>query len=175
MNGEEMLGLSARDIMTREVITVRKGASIEEALRLMADKDVSGLIVVDPDGQLEGIITEKDVLLKGQAPVETPKLGLYGPWMLPDEVIAEMYRRSRSTTVEQAMTRQVVAYAEDSAVTDIARAMMEHNINRVPIVADKKVIGIVSRGDIVKAMSCMISGCVYEPDEPRERKAIELS
>jgi CBS domain-containing protein len=169
-----MLGLSARDIMTREVITVRKGASIEQALMLMADNNVSGLIVVDQDGLLEGIITEKDVLLKGQAPVEKPKLGLYGPWMLPDEVIAEMYRRARSTTVEEAMTRQVVAYSEDSAVTDIARAMMEHNINRVPIIADRKVIGIVSRGDIVRAMSCMINGCVYEPDTVREGKVIEL-
>jgi CBS domain-containing protein len=169
-----MLGLSARDIMTRKVVTIRKGASIEEALRLMAEKEVSGLIVVDQDDNMEGIITEKDVLLKGQAPVETPKLGLYGPWLLPDEVIAEMYKRSRSDRVEEAMTRQVVSYSEDSAVTDIARAMIEHNINRIPITEGRKVIGVVGRGDIVRAMSCMVNGCICKADTKRNRKTIEL-
>ena len=161
--------------MTRDVITIRKGASIEEALRVMAENKIGGLPVVDADGNIVGVITETDVLLKGQSPVEAPKLAFYGPWVLPDDVIMELYKKSRGSKVEDAMTSQVIAFTEDSAVTDIARAMMEHNINRVPIVAGRKVTGIVSRSDIVRAMARLINGPMPDEAKPGKRKAIELT
>jgi len=170
-----MLNISAKDIMTRDVITIRKGASIEEALRLMAENDVSGLPVVDVDGNLEGIITETDMLLKGQSPVERPKMAFYGPWLLPEDVVGEMYKKSRGTRVEDSMSKQVIAFGEDSAVTDIARKMIEHNINRVPILRDRKVIGIVSRRDIVHAMAHAANGPLSSDKKKKVQKTIELT
>jgi CBS domain-containing protein len=171
-----MLGISAKDIMTRDVTTIRKGSSIEEALRLMAEKEVSGLPVVDLDDNLEGIITETDVLLKGQSPVEAPRLAFYGPWLLPDDIVSDMYRKSRGSRVEDAMTRQVIAFGEESAVTDIARVMVEHNINRVPIVNGRKVVGIVSRRDIVRAMASLVNGpSKHDRALAKERKVIDLT
>lgn len=170
-----MLSISAKDIMTRDVITIRKGASIEEALRMMAENDVSGLPVVDADGNLEGMITETDMLLKGQAPVERPKMAFYGPWILPEDVVAEMYKKSRGTSVEDSMTKKVIAFSEDSAVTDIARKMIEHNINRVPILRDRKVIGIVSRRDIVHAMARAANGMLANDTKKKKQKPIELT
>ena len=148
-----MLSLTAKDIMTRDVITVRKGSSINEALRLMACNNVSGLPVVDSDNHLVGILTESDVLLKGQySPPSMTNIpvGIFAPQI---EGVDEAYRRAQSTLVEEAMTNKVLAYMEDSLVVDIARAMIEHAINRVPIVRDNQVVGIVSRLDVVKALA----------------------
>jgi len=148
-----MLSLCAQDIMTRDVVTVKKGASVEEALRLMANHKVSGLPVVDVDGCLQGIITESDLLLKGQiVPLDqrATKNGLFGS--APDGV-DEAFRRAQSELVEGAMTRRVLAFAEESLVVDIAREMIEHAVNRVPIVRDCRVVGIVSRRDVIKALA----------------------
>lgn len=148
-----MLSLTAKDIMTRDVITVHKGSSIDEALRLMACNNVSGLPVIEADNRLVGIITESDVLLKGQYTPPSKlsaSAGIFAPQM---EGVDEAYRRAQSTLVEEAMTQKVLTYMEDSLVVDIARAMIEHAINRVPIVRDGQLVGIVSRLDVVKALA----------------------
>ncbi len=170
-----MLSISAKDIMVRNVVTIKKGSSIEEALGTMAEKEISGLPVVDVDGNLEGIITESDVLMKGQSPVGRVRPLNNGPWPLPDEVVEEMYRKSRGTTVEEAMTSTVITFSEDSAASDIARVMIEHNINRVPILDGRKVVGIVSRADIVRAMATLVNGPSKRSTKKQERKVIELT
>lgn len=174
-----MLSLTAKDIMTREVITIRKGASIEEALKLMACNDISGLPVVDIENNLIGIITESDVLLKGQyIPTES-----YSPinnsiFKPRTEGIVEAYRRAQASLVEEAMTRKVLVFMEDSFVVDIARAMIEQAVNRVPIIREGKVIGIVSRKDVVKALARAASVnsnyCGDDESEIRTGKLIEL-
>lgn len=170
-----MLSLCARDIMTRDVVTIHKNATVDSALRLMARHNVSGLPVVDTDGCLQGMITESDVLLKGQSQApqreKTPN-GIFTP--APDGVV-EAYRRAKSELVEEAMTRRVVVFQEESRVVDIARAMIEHAINRVPIVRDCKVVGIVSRGDVVRALageSEALGG--RDPQDLQPARVIEL-
>lgn len=170
-----MLSLCAKDIMTRDVVTARKGTSIEEALRIMAQRGVSGLPVVDTEGCLVGIITESDVLLKGlHVPSEWREAppGLFAPQ--PDGV-DEAYRRAQGQLVEDAMTRKVIVFMEDSLVVDIARAMIENAVNRVPIVDGCKVVGIVSRRDVIRAMAqeSKVLGD-YDPDSVRAGKVLEL-
>jgi len=171
-----MLGFSAKDIMERNVITIRKGASIEEALQLMAENNISGMPVVDIDGNIVGMISETDVLLKGQSNPPARRRALYGLWIMPDELVDEIYRRSHAALVEEAMTTKVITFTEESAVTDIARVMIEHNINRVPIVRDGKIVGIISRSDIVRAMARLINGPMpADVDDDDDRKVIELT
>jgi len=148
-----MLSLTAGDIMTRNVITIHKGASIEEALNKMADNRVSGLPVVDSNDCLEGIITESDLLLKGQLAITDARAVRNSIFTPHPDGIDEAYRRAQSELVEDAMTRRVLAFREESLVTDIAREMIEHAVNRVPIVQDCRVVGIVSRRDIIKALA----------------------
>lgn len=170
-----MLGLCARDIMTRDVVTVRKGNSIDEAMRLMSKHRVSGLPVVDTAGNLVGMITESDVLLKGLSTppeVRAQPPGLFAP---KPHGVDEAYRRAQSEIVEEAMTTKVVVFMEDSLVVDIARAMIERAINRVPIVDGSKMVGIVSRRDVIRAIAK--SGTPageYDADEVRTGKVIEL-
>ncbi len=171
-----MLTLSARDIMTRDVVTTHKGSSIGEALNKMANSKVSGLPVVDGDNCLQGIITESDVLLKGQAALcdqHAQPNGLFTPH--PDG-IDEAYRRAQAELVEDAMTRKVLTFMEDALVVDIARAMIEHAVNRVPIVNDGcRVVGIVSRRDVVKALAREAEALGdYDACNVRSGKLIEL-
>jgi CBS domain-containing protein len=167
-----MLTQCAKDIMTRDVLTIKRGASIDEALRLMSESHVSGLPVVDLDGCVEGIITESDVLLKGQAQIPSPLPVTSVEGFDTEDVVDEMYRRARAETVADAMTTKVVTFTEGSAVTDIARVMIEKQINRVPILRDCKVVGIVSRKDIVRAMALAVTG----PRPPRKkRERIDLT
>ncbi|MGQ9807742.1 MAG: CBS domain-containing protein [Armatimonadota bacterium] len=145
---------TADQIMTRNVITVKKGASVEEAMRLMAKHNISGLPVVDVDDKLVGIISEKDLLLRGMPVPSSGPAPLPFTEKLPDPV-AEAAARASAVTVGEAMTRKVISFTEKSSVADIARAMVEHNINRVPIVRDGKVVGIISRGDVIRSMAAL--------------------
>lgn len=167
-----MLSLCARDIMTRDVVTARKGTSIEEAMRIMAENKISGLPVVDTDGSLVGIITESDVLLKGIHLPSEMRGSSPGLFALKPDGIDEAYRRAQSECVEDAMTRKVIVYEEDSLVVDIARAMVEHAINRVPIVDGRRLVGIVSRRDVIRAMAHAAAN--GESGEVRSGKVIEL-
>lgn len=170
-----MLSLTAKDIMTRDIFTVHKGTSIEEALRLMACNNISGLPVVDTDNCLLGIITESDVLLKGQFITPEEETRPSRQSVLHPDGLDDAYRRAQATLVEDAMTRKVLAFMENSLVVDIARAMMECNVNRVPIVQGCQVVGIVSRRDIVKALANeanALEGC--EQPDIRKGRLIEL-
>lgn len=170
-----MLSLTAKDIMTRDPITIRKGATVEEALRLMAEHRVSGLPVTDVAGCLEGIITESDLLLKGQAVPPRYRSKVSGVFAPKPDGLEEAHRKAQANTVEEAMTRRVLVFSEDSLVVDIARALMEQAVNRVPIVRDCKVVGIVSRMDIVRAMAKAANGYDYDSEgDTRAGRVIEL-
>lgn len=170
-----MLSARARDVMTREVITVRRGTSVDKALTTMAERGISGLPVVDVEGTLLGIITESDLLLKGQALIPGDAT-VSNPLQMPSPgVVDEAYRRSRASVVEDAMTTRVLVFEEESLAVDIARAMIERAVNRVPIVRQRKVVGIVSRKDIVRAMAQATNGTnLRDSDEPRKGRVIEL-
>lgn len=169
-----MLQMEAWQIMNRDVVTVKKGASVEEALKLMTKHHVSGLPVVDADGYIVGIITESDLLLKDQAPVLDKPRPIKGHQPVPEEVLEKAYKKARAELVEDAMTKDVIAFSEDSLVADIARVMVELGINRVPIIRDRKVVGIISRMDIIKAMAASLTPATDTAKPKRKREPIEL-
>ena len=124
MEIEQMVKASA--IMKTDVITVTKGEDICDAIRIMVLNNVTGLPVVNEDGTVAGIITEKDVL----------KL-LYSGTDKPG-------------TVEEFMTTNVVCFEHDATLADIADCLMMNRIRRVPILRQGRLVGIISRKDIIK-------------------------
>lgn len=117
---------TAKDIMTKDVITIKKDTSIRDVIGIILNKRISGLPVVADDMSLEGIISEKDLLQL----VFTDSI---------DEV-----------TVESIMTRDVVTFREDSELFDICDYFMNENIKRVPILSGNKLAGILSRKDMLR-------------------------
>jgi CBS domain-containing protein len=116
----------ASDIMTRKVATISPRASVQEAAQLLDQKRISGAPVVDPDGKIIGIITEADIISK------VDREGL---------------------RVIDIMSHDVIAVDEETPVNEIAALLTERKIKRVPVVENGKLVGIVSRADIVHAVA----------------------
>ncbi len=119
--------LKAKDIMTKEVITVRKDTPIFEALELLAKNNITGVPVVEDDMTLVGILTEKDV----------PRL-FY------------THEDHKNETVNSFMSQPVVHVDENESLSEVCACLMNYFLRRVPITSKGKVVGIISRPDIIK-------------------------
>lgn len=113
-------------IMTTEVITVRRQTSISRVIETLVENNVTGLPVVNDDMTLAGVITEKDILRL-----------LFG---LKDD----------SAKVEDFMTKDVVSFEQDEDLIAICECLVQNNFRRVPILSEEKLVGIISRKDIIK-------------------------
>ena len=116
-----------REIMTSPAITVKPETPIYEAMQLLRKHRISGLPVVDEDDHVAGILSEKDVLR-----------------LLVDKKVD--FRRP----VEEYMSRHVICFQEDDDALDVCRFFMKNPIRRVPVVRDGRLVGVVSRHDIVE-------------------------
>ncbi len=150
-----MKELLAKDIMVKKVITISKDASIGELSELLVNNKISGVPVVDSSGKILGIATEADIIIK-DADLHFPRY-----FKLLDGIIyLESFRKFKNnlkkylgSRVEDIMTDRVKTVEEDTPVSDIASMMINNNVNRIPVVdKDKKVVGIITRRDIVKSM-----------------------
>ena len=121
--------VTVEDIMTRDVITIQVEAPLREALFKLIRNRISGLPVVNQKNEIVGIITEKDMLnfiLSGSLP---------------------------QTVVKEAMTKEVIFFPPDTPYEKLCLSLIEHNFRRIPIVEGKKVVGIVSRRDLLREVS----------------------
>ncbi|MBI4557894.1 MAG: CBS domain-containing protein [Candidatus Hydrogenedentes bacterium] len=118
--------VTAQQIMTQDTLAVETRTPIYDAVRILVERGISGLPVVDADLKLVGILTEKDVL----------------------QLLRE--RPSSRRFVEDYMTRDVVSFQEDTDLTAIAECLQTHHFRRVPITTDGKLAGIISRRDIIR-------------------------
>lgn len=126
----------AKDVMVREVITVGKDFPVDDAIHEMVENNITGLPVVNDDMTLAGIVTEKDLirLLRNK-----------------DEHIK---------TVEDFMTLGVVTFGPEASLEEICDCFMENNFRRVPIIDGNDIVGIISRGDIIKFLHGECDGSV---------------
>jgi len=121
--------LKAKDIMTREVVSARRDTLVEEALELLLGNEIAGIPVVEEDMTLVGIITEKDLL---------------GLFYEPEEV--------KKMMVEHFMTQPAVHFDENESLDEICKCLLEVTFRRVPVTKEGKVVGIVSRPDVLKCV-----------------------
>jgi CBS domain-containing protein len=115
--------LTARDIMSREIVTVGSDMLVEDAAKLLAYHNISGMPVEDPDGKVVGIVSEADVI------------GHIG------------------SIVSDVMTEEVISVGETATVEEIATLLAKHRIKRVPVMDNGEIRGMVSRSDIVRAIA----------------------
>jgi len=145
----------AKDIMTTDVVVVRKDTPVADIAMLMATHGISGVPVVDDDDHIVGVVTEDDLLLKHDMQKGAPhRIALFGLWVVPDEMLQKAYCKARcEATAADLMTKNVVFFEEEDDVDKIAEVMVQKRINRVPIVRDGKLVGIVSRADILRGIA----------------------
>jgi CBS domain-containing protein len=136
-----VLKRTARDIMTTTVVTASEDMRLTDAIRLLLRWHISGLPVVDDEGNLVGIITEQDVVnftLSGDA---------------------------ARTRVSEVMIREVVTYDPDLLVADVINRFASHRIRRVPVVEEGKVVGIISRRDVIREMDRIYGRLVVSKED----------
>ena len=131
---------TAKDIMTSTVITADEDMLVTDVIKLLLRWHISGLPIVDSDGQLVGIITEHDVL----------NFALSG--------------HAADTKASEVMTMNVVTYSPDTLVVEVINFFAAHRVRRVPVVDSGKVVGVISRRDIVRYMDQMYGRLIADEE-----------
>ena len=151
-------GLQAKQMMTTNLVTVTENATLQEIIQLMLDKNISGIPVVDEKGELKGVVSESDVL-RLKRKLHMPDYMQLLETMLnnshPEYFNAEV-AKSLKMAVSDFMTRKLITISADTSLAEITRLMVEHGINRIPVVHDGKLVGIVTRRDAIRAMATAI-------------------
>jgi CBS domain-containing protein len=135
------------DVMQRDVVTVLPGASLKEAAELLVENRISGLPVVDAEGRVLGVFSETDLLFKEQGEPDAPSwlAWLVDPLRLVDREKLAAHR------VGEAMTAPAQTISPRRSAAEAAKLMLGASVNRLPVVDGGKLVGIVSRADLVRA------------------------
>lgn len=141
----------AREVMTANPIVVPAAMAVEDCARLLLEKRISAVPVVDAAGGVIGIVSEGDFIRRREAGTERR----YSWWLelvSDPQTMARDFVKSGGHKVSDVMTRQVISVTEDTPLAAIAGILEKHRIKRVPVVRDGKLVGIVSRADLVRAL-----------------------
>jgi CBS domain-containing protein len=142
--------MKASDVMTRDVITLGREATVANAIRLMLDNNVSGLPVLD-DGRVIGILTEGDLLRRGETGTERHRPRWLEILMGPGRMAGE-YVRTHGRKVKEIMTTDVIGVAGDAPLDEVVGLMERRRIKRVPVIEGDVLVGVVSRLDLLRAL-----------------------
>lgn len=142
--------MKTREVMTTNVCTVAASTAVAEAMRLMLERSISGLPVLDADGSLVGIVTEGDFMRRGELGTERRRAG-WLQFVLGPGRIAGDYTRSHAQRVEQVMTRSVVGVDADAPLADAVQLLEKHHFKRLPVLEGERLVGVLSRADLMRA------------------------
>jgi len=147
--------MRAMDIMTTDVITVDPDMTVQDLAKLLAERGISGAPVVDASGRLVGIVSEGDLLHRAEIGTARRHRERRRSWWLDDFAsdLARDYIRSHGRTVKDIMTRDVVTVTEDIDLGEVAALLEAKRIKRVPVTRDGKVIGIITRANLVRVLA----------------------
>jgi CBS domain-containing protein len=164
--------MRAIDVMVRDVVTVHPDTEIAEAVKLLAEHDVSALPVVDGEGKLLGILSEADLMHRVEIGTEKRR-----PWwqeaVTGAGTLAEEFAKSHGKKVGEIMTPEVVAVSEETPLSDIATLFERKRIKRVPVTKDGKLVGVVSRSNLIQALASVV-GRMDEHDETDRQIRLDL-
>src|SRR5271169_3398294 len=156
--------MRAMDVMTTGVITVHPDTSVQEVAKLLSEKGISGVPVVDAAARLVGIVSEGDLLHRVETGTERPSERLPGrrrSWWLDtiasDQELARDYVKSHGRAAKEVMTRDVIWVTDTTELADVAMLLETKRIKRVPVLRDGKLVGIVSRANLVRALAITIN------------------
>jgi CBS domain-containing protein len=144
--------MNASDVMTVRVITIEPDATVQAAAKLMLERGISALPVVDKSGRLIGIISEGDLVRRTETGTER-KPSWWLNFISGTDQLAYDFVKAHGTKVSDVMTREVVVAKPDTPLRDVARLLESNRIKRVPVVEEDLVIGVVSRANLLQALA----------------------
>ncbi|WP_024514647.1 CBS domain-containing protein [Bradyrhizobium sp. Tv2a-2] len=153
--------MRAHQIMTKPVITISPDATIVEAANIMLQRHVSGLAVVEGGGKLIGIVSEGDFIRRSEIGTER-KRGRWLRFILGPGTSASDFVHEHGRRVSEVMTKDPLTITEDTALAEIVDLMEKNNVKRLPVVRGDKIVGIVSRANLLQA----VAGLAREVPDP---------
>lgn len=164
--------MNATDVMVRNVVTVHPETDMGEAVKLLAEHDVSALAVLDGMGNLVGMLSEADLIHRVEIGTEKHR-----PWwqeaVTGASTLAADFAKSHGKKVGEIMTTGVVSVSEDTPLSEIAATLERNGVKRVPVLRDGKLVGIVSRSNLIQALASVV-GRVDQHDETDRQIRLEL-
>jgi CBS domain-containing protein len=171
--------MRAIDVMTINVITVGADTSVQAVAKLLSEKGISGVPVVDAADQLIGIVSEGDLLHRVETGTEhrsDREASRRRSWWLDRsgsaQELARDYLKSHGRKAEDVMTREVISVTETTELADVATLLETKRIKRVPVVRDGKLVGIVSRANLVRALAATNSQPAADVDDRAIRRKL---
>lgn len=162
--------MTVAELMSHNVIAIARDAPLSQAVQMMLDNGISGLPVVDSEGQVAGILTEGDLLRRA----ETDTAGSAG-WFAALFSLgrqADHYIQTHGRRVRELMTPDVITVPADAPLEDAVALMQRHGIKRLPVVSDGRLVGIISRADFVRALQRKLCAAVQTPTDAAIVEAI---
>lgn len=162
----------ARDLMTTEVVTVTPETPVRAVARLLAERGISGVPVVEANGRLAGVLTEGDLLRKLAGTRDKP-VGWFRQIFASVREDARRYARTHARAARDAMTAEVETVRGDTPVEEVAAVMERRGVRRVPVVsAEGRLLGVVSRADLLDAVLAAPDDPVETSDEGIRRRVL---
>jgi CBS domain-containing protein len=155
--------LTASDIMRKDVTTVPPDMTVEEVGRLFIERNESGFPVVDGEGNLLGIVTENDLLNRNKKLHIPTVLRIFDAFIPLEgfDALDHEIRKMAAVVVSEICTPEPVTVAEDAPIEEIATVMAEQKLHHLPVLRDKKLVGMVDQHDVIKGIS---GGGRQDPD-----------
>jgi CBS domain-containing protein len=157
--------MRAIDVMTKDIVRGAPEMTVQDAARLMINRRISCIPIIDPDRRLLGIVTKGDLLRRAQTNTERQR-SRWSEWFSPNSRLAAEYiKKSHARRVADVMSRDVVTVTQLATLGEIAELMETRCIRRVPVLHDGKLVGIVSRADLLRVLA---SGGANSSDDDRD-------
>ncbi|MDH5578132.1 MAG: CBS domain-containing protein [Betaproteobacteria bacterium] len=144
--------MKAADIMVKDVVTVGPEAPVMDIAALMLERRISGLPVVDGGGRILGIVSEGDLIRRPEIDTDRVKLGWLRLLLTDDESRARDFVKHHGRTAREVMTQPAHSVAPDTPLGEVVRLMERHRIKRLPVVERGKLVGLVTRTDLLRAL-----------------------
>lgn len=147
--------LRVKDIMTKDVVTVTAGTTVMELAKIFAERHLSSLPVIDEGGALIGIVTETD-LVEQDKNLHIPTVISIFDWVIyleSDKKFEKELKKMTGRTVGDIFSNDVVTVSPDTPIADVADLLSSRKINALPVVEGNRLVGIVSRIDLIRSMA----------------------
>jgi CBS domain-containing protein len=172
--------MRAMDVMTTQVVTVSPETSIQELAKLLSERAISGVPVVDVDNRVVGVVSEGDLLHRAETGTERRTERRRSRWLdslAEDRDLARDYIKSHARKVADVMTRDVITVTDTTDLAHVANLLETKRIKRVPVLRNGILVGIVSRANLVRALAAAPAEAATAEDDRsiRARLLVELS
>lgn len=147
--------LKARDIMQTRIISVTPDTDITQAGKILLENHINGVPVVNDQGELKGILCQSDLIFQ-QKEMPAPPIFTILDSIFPlfsSKKLDDEFKKLAAATVSQAMVKEVVTVGPDTPVSEIASLMVEKHFHTIPVVSDRKLVGIIGKEDVLRTLT----------------------